>query len=441
VAQVASSDLALAASLIRTVNSSASGLNRKITSISEAVSYLGFCIVKSMVIRLRLDEVMAAKTEAGAQDAEDLWVHSLAVSYAAEQLATRVNDVDRGFVATLGLLHDVGKLAIVSQLPADALRLNAEPNDTSENSLARERRLLGVDHAGIGADLAAKWKLPSDLIQAIRWHHRASEAFLPTDPPALRKALHIVQIANQLAKYCHCYADRVDIDVIPDEVFDLLGLERSMPKLLDDKMRSAISRAIYFADSSSKRATAAPRRFLRPLRGEAAARVGKVDTGAVSRIRSDEQAIASMFAADIALVDLNSARPPKLTSGPARFICQATVPGVEKCINAVLSSPDLADLTADTRSSITIVIRSLLPNLLRLSSPSETIEVCKQPRGRGMAIAVRNAGLSFARRIPNYSPESARRVSEAELANVLNLGWFKQIVVSTDGTTMMFASE
>jgi len=46
VADIASSDPALAASLIRTVNAAAVGLSRKISSVSEAVSYLGFGAVE-----------------------------------------------------------------------------------------------------------------------------------------------------------------------------------------------------------------------------------------------------------------------------------------------------------------------------------------------------------------------------------------------------------
>ena len=154
VAEVASSDPSLAASLLRTANSAAMGLSRTITSVSEAVSYLGFGTVKAMVIRLRLDEVLAPKNDESAQEADDLWVHSLAVSYAAECLARQIGGVDHGFVATLGLLHDVGKLAVLSQLPAEAAKVRAAlaaaaasggcfpkpPCDRSRNSRSRPRR-------------------------------------------------------------------------------------------------------------------------------------------------------------------------------------------------------------------------------------------------------------------------------------------------------------
>ena len=61
VAEIAASDPAMAASLIRTVNSAAFSLNRKITSVSEAVNYLGFSSVKSLLLRLKLDETLGSE--------------------------------------------------------------------------------------------------------------------------------------------------------------------------------------------------------------------------------------------------------------------------------------------------------------------------------------------------------------------------------------------
>src|SRR5262249_51753839 len=158
-------------------------------------------------------EVLVPRDQRAATDAEDIWAHCLAVSYAADCLAENVPDVDRGFVTTLALLHDIGKLAILARFPEQAGTLqNISTSDAQSDELVREARLFGVDHAGLGADLAAIWKLPADLVQAIRRHHRFTDAYHVTDPLPLRKSLHIVQIANQLAKYCFPHGDRVEID-------------------------------------------------------------------------------------------------------------------------------------------------------------------------------------------------------------------------------------
>ncbi len=220
VAAIAANDPSLAAGLLRTVNSSAFGLTRKVTAVSDAVSYIGFNTVKSMVLRLQLDHTLGSAAAASdpetATDVEDVWVHSLVVSYIADVLADRVVGVDRGFAATLGLLHDLGKLVVLSRFPGEAARLRVAPLVADEPLLEREARVLGVDHAALGANLAGRWGLPGDLVRAIRWHHNPGRAFEPSDPKPLHQAVAVVQVANQLAKYLYVYQDRTELDAVAE---------------------------------------------------------------------------------------------------------------------------------------------------------------------------------------------------------------------------------
>jgi len=441
VAEVASSDPSLAASLLRTANGAAMGLSRTITSVSEAVSYLGFGTVKAMVIRLRLDQVLLPKNDLAAQDAEDLWVHCLSVSYAAECLSQRVSGVDRGFVATLGLLHDVGKLAILAQLPDLAIKLRAEAGgDADGGRLAHEARILGLDHAGIGANLAAKWRLPADLVQAIRWHHRPANAFHPTDPPALRKALHLVQIANQLVKYCYPHSDVMEIDAVGDEAFELLSFEPSLAKLLDKPVRDAISKAMYFADGNSRRPGAA-RRFLRPICGIEAARIAGAPDGAEPRVGIDDAWVEQLFSDEATELCGESLRIPKVTGIPhARFTVPATAPGLQRCLTVAREHQDNLNIPLEIRSLSAFTLKSLLPNLLPLAKAGETIEVIQSMHNHQLTLAIRTPGLATARRLGvPATPLAARRLAEADFANLLNLAWFDKIVISSDGSSIILA--
>ncbi|HET6251327.1 MAG TPA: HDOD domain-containing protein [Tepidisphaeraceae bacterium] len=440
VAEVASSDPSLAASLLRTANGAAMGLSRTITSVSEAVSYLGFGTVKAMVIRLRLDEVLACKDEQAARDADDLWAHSLAVSYAAEYLAKKLGGVDPGFVSTLGLLHDVGKLAILAHLPNAAAKLRAESSDGNVSRLAMEAKVLGIDHAGLGANLSAKWKLPADLVQAIRSHHTPSSAFHATDPLPLRKAVHIVQIANQLAKYCYSHADQMDIDAVPDEVFALLGMEPSLPKLLSGGVRDAIGKAIIFATTNSRRAASAPRRFMRPLAKDAAAALLATPASGEARVVVDEELVASAFSAESREVRIQGDSGPKLAGvAHARFVTPANPASIEKCITAVLSHQEELGMPLDARSAASLTIRSLLPNLLALNSKEESIELSQKFEGGRLTLALRTPGLSIERRLgAAAASDAARRVAELDMANLLNLGWFQKIAINKDGSAIVF---
>ena len=448
VAGIASSDPALAASLIRTVNSAAMGVRRKVTSVAEAVSLLGYSTVRSLVIRMRLQLIMPTRGGQQAYDAEDLWVHSLAVAYAAEALAERAPGVDRGFVSTLGLLHDIGKLAINSYFPASAAQVRtACPDRPEESFLDRERRILGADHAEIGAMLATHWKLPADLVEAIRWHHapQAAPAALGDD---VRTATILVHAANQLAKYCYVYSEDVEIDIVPDYLLRSAGLPGPLTRLMGSRVRRAISRAIFFADDSSTTQTlGAIRRFLRVHERPA---LPSLPVGAPPRnephVAWADEGWAEHLLGDALTIDCSPASTARLDrmlprcGRRARLTSRCTAGGIERLLGAALGHLEHLPIDERTKLPAKFVLRRLLPNLSEIAAaePVEVLQSCDH----GMLItAVRCPALTFERRFGSgVDPRAARHVLNAELANVLNLRWFARVLTPRDGSAIVFVN-
>jgi putative nucleotidyltransferase with HDIG domain len=447
VARIAASDPALAASLIRTVNSAALGMRRKVTSVAEAVSYLGYSTVRSLVIRMRLQQVMPTRAGQAAYDGEDLWVHSLAVAYAAEALADRCPGVDKAFVCTLGLLHDIGKLAINSYFPASAAQVRTpSPDHPSESFLDRERRILGADHAEIGAMLATHWKLPSDLVEAIRWHHSPQDA-----PEALgeevRTATILVHIANQLAKYCYVYSEDMEIDIVGDELLHAAGLPGPVTRLLNQRVRSGISRAIFFADESSTQALGAIRRFVRldtwspdlltPREVKSGdMRIGWAEDDWERRLFGEPYAIDCSPASSMRLD-----RALRSAGGCARLTSRCTAGGIDRLLTVALTHQERLGLEERTTVAARFVLRRLLPNLSEIAA-SEPVEVLQTVQGRMLITAVRSPGLEFARRLGDgVDGRAGRQCLQGELANVLNLRWFNRVLTSRDGGAIVFLNQ
>ena len=429
VANIAAHDPSLAAGLLRTVNSAAFGLTRKVTAVSDAVSYIGFNSVKAMVLRLQLDNTLGVAALAGdpetAADVEDVWVHSLIVSYIADSLAERVADVDRGFAATLGLLHDLGKLVVLSKFPDEVARLRAAPPLANEGQMDREARVLGVDHAALGANLAGRWGLPGDLVRAIRWHHQPQRAFEPADPKPLRQAVALVQVANQLAKYLYVYQDHTELDTIAPVTFDLLGLGRDLPALLTPTVREAASKAILFADDGTRRPPTAVRRFLRLTRGpQAAALLAAAAAAPRTQVEVDDVQSAGLFFAAAAR-DVLSA--PTTTAGVKRLAADVAR------AQAVLPVGDRA------RPTLAMLSRAVLANGAAGGIGGDTVEVVHAVTEGRAQVAIRCGAFAFARRFgPGVDADAALAAVDAELANVLNLGWCESITVSSDGSTFVF---
>jgi len=78
--------------------------------------------------------------------------------------------VDPAEAFLIGLLHDVGKLAIAlmpTELNSSLDRLIIKG---CESSIA-EVVVCGFDHAEAGADVLKHWKFSDELIAAVRFHH------------------------------------------------------------------------------------------------------------------------------------------------------------------------------------------------------------------------------------------------------------------------------
>lgn len=453
VARIATSDPALAAALIRTVNSASVGVRRRVTSVTEAVSYLGYSAVRSLVIRMRLDQVLPPRPGQAGYDQEDLWVHSLAVAHAADCLAETAASklggavVDRGFVATLGLMHDIGKLAINSYFPDSAAEVQkASPERMDESFLDRERRVLGADHAEIGAILAAHWQLPPDLIEAIRWHH-APESAPESLPQPVRLAATIVHLANQLAKYCYVYSEDMEIDIVPDALFRTVGLVGPIKRLMTGRMCRAISRAIFFADASKAQPLSAVRRFVRLFNAERAKAVLLSPRRAEPRVRFADDNGDALFSMDCTVIS-----PAQRWRAPSpgrsgwqrerqiRFMGRATEELVADLLDAIVGHQDALPLADEVRLPAKFLARRLLPNIVELAA-GEKVDVAQSLAGDRFVLAIRSPALAFERRFgPDIAGLDARRVLEQEFANVINLRWLTQIRASHSGDTLIFVS-
>ena len=108
-----------------------------------------------------------------------LWKHSVAVAIGAEQLAKELNIRSVDYIFTAGLLHNVGKIILGTFMEAETWPI-VEIAFSQEISFDKaEKKVLGIDHAEAGALLLQNWKLPEDLIQVAKYHHRPMEC--PTE--------------------------------------------------------------------------------------------------------------------------------------------------------------------------------------------------------------------------------------------------------------------
>lgn len=182
-AETITKDISMTAKILKLVNSAFFGLGREISSVSEAISYLGIETVKSLVLTVNaFSQFEGAKLKA--VSLEEIWSHSLAVASGAKQIAkaegcsARVQE--EAFVA--GMLHDLGKLILGLNFPAEYVEVSRKAVG-GESWLEAERSSFGLDHADVGGALIGLWGLPGPVVETIALHHRptasAAKEFSP----------------------------------------------------------------------------------------------------------------------------------------------------------------------------------------------------------------------------------------------------------------------
>lgn len=164
-------DEAISAAVLRTANSATFGVPGRVFDLREGIVRLGSKTLRRIVLEHKSSELFDNAGEAYGLRRQDLWRGSVGGALAAELIAETRKTCEPGVAYVAGLLRDIGKLAVDVALGADAFR-EVDPDAKPERGFTEQERLrLGVDHAELGAALAARWNLPERICNAIRYHH------------------------------------------------------------------------------------------------------------------------------------------------------------------------------------------------------------------------------------------------------------------------------
>jgi len=168
-----STDPALAAAVLRVANASPYGLPARVTNAGLATALLGVSATGAVAGAC----AQAPPLPEGLRGAHAaLAARSAFCANAAIGLA---KTADRGRPAdahTAGLLHDVGRLALMASAPE--AYPDSATGDALEQLLQAELDTFGLAHPEAAHILARKWRLPDPVANAIRFHHH------PYDAPA-----------------------------------------------------------------------------------------------------------------------------------------------------------------------------------------------------------------------------------------------------------------
>jgi len=189
IVKIIMTDQILTAKILKVVNSSFYSPPGKVTSIQHAIVYMGSKAIISIVTA----HVLSGISSKDSKKIKEIMRHSLMCAFISKKIAAGFR-IDPEEVFVCGLLHDIGKTALVNLL--------------AEYKLTEDERtvLLRKYHQQVGYAMTTKWKLSDIVSEVAMYHHRPKEA---------RNHQNIVEtvcIANILAN------DPENIDAIPDDL-------------------------------------------------------------------------------------------------------------------------------------------------------------------------------------------------------------------------------
>ena len=175
-AEILSNDQALCAKALRVANSAFFAQSRRIYDIRDAVVLLGFDYIAQITLAASVLSAFGPIYTSEKFDVVAFWEHSVATAHACEIIAETHGDLKmERILYTAGLLHDVGKLLLLTSF-SDEYRAVLEKAESEDLFLHEaEQRILGFTHCEIGEWVCNRWNFPERLVGAIARHHAGAE--------------------------------------------------------------------------------------------------------------------------------------------------------------------------------------------------------------------------------------------------------------------------
>lgn len=159
-------DTALAARVLKIANSAMFSMQREITTLNQAIMVIGFKSLKGIIVAATLRQLNRQFGKAE----QMIWENSTCTAIGCHALTSYLRKpyVDEAFL--IGLLHDLGKLVLVRQLPKEYQQIIAATKK-GVSFMDVEQEQFGFAHPLIGALVAKKWNFSMETCQVILHHH------------------------------------------------------------------------------------------------------------------------------------------------------------------------------------------------------------------------------------------------------------------------------
>lgn len=166
VGRIMSKDPAMAAKILRLVNSAYYGMPEPVSSLDQAIVILGFKTIRSIALSVSVINLFQ-QADTGF-NLKAYWTHSSVSACICRLIAEKVGSVDPEVAFVVGLLKDIGLMLMLENAAEETKAIIAVSREYKLSLYTASHKVMQTDHAEIGAWLCEHWGLEDDVTQAIR---------------------------------------------------------------------------------------------------------------------------------------------------------------------------------------------------------------------------------------------------------------------------------
>jgi HD-like signal output (HDOD) protein len=212
-------DAAIAAKMLRMVNSVFYGLPEPVRDLEQAVVILGYKTIRS--IALSVGVLNAFQQQNACFNMRAYWTHAAVSAGIGRFIAARSGVMDGDLAFLAGLLRTIGRLVLAQNCPEETRAVMAVAQEYALPFHRAAREVIECDDAEVGAWLCLRWELEPALILAVRDQHRLAEAEHPVPVAVGRFADHLLALKGLRAPGDH------QIPQLDPGVWGPLGLDKT----------------------------------------------------------------------------------------------------------------------------------------------------------------------------------------------------------------------
>ena len=236
-ASILSRDQALCSKILRIANSAFYSQNRKILDIGDAIVVLGFDSITQLTLATSVFKAFDCMHPDERFDLYSFWQHSIAAAVAGKLIAEKAGKPDEcKVVYTAGLLHDIGKLVLVSYFSDRYLSVLERIQQEDLYVYEAEMLELGFTHCDVGEWLCRRWSFPETLIRPIADHHDIGSVESSSGYEILA-----VRLANALCNSFQIRAGGSTKACAPDAIdYSLIGLDCTDVEAIRERLEGSL---------------------------------------------------------------------------------------------------------------------------------------------------------------------------------------------------------